>query len=176
MLSDRVSVMMQQVHDMAERTSELSLASLDFTRPYVSAMGFVFRRSEGELGYIGVILSDFSQHAKNIQKNLEVSCLMVEPGEKPIHDKMRFTFICKTEMLMPGNDDRWIQLYRKKYLERYPSASTLMAQPDVRLYELKPFEVRWVMGFGKFRVYVLRESQWLMRTDVDATRADREGS
>lgn len=176
MLSDSEAVMMQQVILIGDKSTELALATLDYSRPYVSAMGFVFRREVGELGFISVILSDLAQHAKNIQRNLEVSCLIMEPGEKPIHDKMRFSFICKADILMPGKDDKKLTYYRTKYIERYPTAVNLLKKEDVRFYELNPFEVRWVMEFGKYRVYVKRQHQWLLRTDVDAERADREGS
>jgi len=174
MFNDSVVVMFQKVQALALQTSELALASLDYSRPFVSGMGYAFRKDEGEFGKFAVILSDFSQHGKNIARNSEVSLLLMEQKNIPTHEKQKATFICSTNILEEGKDDRQIQRYKQIYLEKYPTAKDFFQFPDVRFFEFVPFEIRWVIGNGKYQVFVLRSRRWMQRTDVNETQANRE--
>ncbi|HNV85671.1 MAG TPA: pyridoxamine 5'-phosphate oxidase family protein [Candidatus Omnitrophota bacterium] len=174
MFTDSVVVMFQKVQALALESQELALASLDYSRPFVSGMGFVFKKEEGEFGRFSVILSDFSQHGKNIARNSEVSLLLMEQKSIPTHEKQKVTFICTTNLLDEAKDAKWLQRYKDAYLQKYPTSKDLFQLPDVHFYEFIPFEIRWVIGNGKYQVFVLRSRRWMQRTDVNETQANRE--
>src|SRR5690349_1584264 len=58
---------------------EASLGTVEDGKPYVSAVGYVYRpASEGGLGRLYLLLSDLARHSKNLARSSQASLLILE--------------------------------------------------------------------------------------------------
>jgi len=133
-----------------ERSHEGSLSTLEEGRPFVSAVGFVFRKMKNEAklgGKIYILLSDLARHTRHLKKNPKASLLVVEENrDLPIHERQRLTIL--GEMHRVQSQDEF-ETAKADYLKAFPRSQVFFTLSDFRFYELVAEEIYWIGGFGK---------------------------
>lgn len=150
---------LQAALSLIENSREGALATLDaqdapaqsrdpvFSRPFVSAVGYLYERTAGKYGTTYLLLSDLARHTVNLKKNPGSSLLIVEANQDlPIHERKRVTLLGKAKII---DDKKKFEALKKDYLKIYPRAEIFFTLPDFRFYEIEINEIYWIGGFGK---------------------------
>lgn len=135
---------------LLESADEACLGTLEDGKPYVSAAGVLYEKSgEGETGRIFLFLSDLARHTRNLQKNSEVSLLLVDRTKKqPVQERPRLTV--QGVAVLVQDPDEGAQL-KARYAQRFPGSEIFLSLPDFRFYEVRFHELHWIGGFGAAR-------------------------
>ncbi|HTL47636.1 MAG TPA: pyridoxamine 5'-phosphate oxidase family protein [Verrucomicrobiae bacterium] len=127
---------------------EASLGTVEDGKPYVSAVGYVYRPApEGGLGRLYLLLSDLARHSKNLARSSQASLLILEKKEGvPVHETRRMSLQGKVARVA---DAAFFASLKKEYLQLFPRSEMFFQLPDFRFYEMTPEEIHWIGGFGK---------------------------
>lgn len=137
---------MKEAVTFLRQSSEGALATLETSRPYVSAVGFFYEEDpKGKFGKVILLLSDLAQHTKNINVSPQVSLLVVEKGSAPIHERRRFTIEGQIELAFKDK----FSGYKNNYLKAFPKSGIFFTLADFRFWEISVEKVHWYGGFGK---------------------------
>ena len=137
---------------LLQKTHEASLGTLEDGKPFVSATGFIYESSgQSKYGALYILASDLARHSRNIQKNPNVSLLILEPNPNaPIHERKRVTVQGKTERV--EDKGRFPEL-KAIYLKYFPKSEIFFTLPDFRFYRIEILELHWIGGFGKAETF-----------------------
>lgn len=116
-----------------------------------------------ERGNFYILVSRLAQHTRNLEAQPEASLLFIEPEDeaRQIFARRRLTYRCEVQPIAAGTLE-WTT--RIDLMERHFGAlvSQLSRLADFRLFRLRPFEGRYVRGFGQaFQWQRAKHDDWM---------------
>jgi len=139
----------EEILDILVNTGEASLGTIENGRPYVSAVGYVYRPVDNpeNCGHLYLLLSDLARHARNLVTSSPVSLLVIEKKSGiPVHELRRMSLQGRAARI---RDAALFESLRSDYIKQFPRSEMFFQLPDFRFYQVTIDEVHWIGGFGK---------------------------
>lgn len=123
-----------------------SLATVSDAAPLVSMVQYV---ASADLSSFFILISRLALHTQSIQQNRRVSLMIMEQdsGEKDPQTLARVSIRGEATEMPPTAPD--YEKTKAAYLEKFPRTAINFGLGDFNLYCIKPFNARYVEGFGK---------------------------
>ena len=109
--------------------------------PFGSLIGY----SLDNQGRPYIFVSDLAEHTRNIKKNNKVSLVVFKEDKDDLFNSQRLTFVGKITQV---TDEKEIEILRKDYLERLPTAEQFIDIEDFHFYRLEIEKIHRIGGFG----------------------------
>jgi putative heme iron utilization protein len=109
--------------------------------PFGSLVGY----SVDSEGRPYIFISDLAEHTKNIKKNSKASLVVFKEDKDDLFNSQRLTFVGKITQV---KDEKEIEILRKDYLERLPTAEQFIDIEDFNFYRLETEKIHRIGGFG----------------------------
>ena len=138
---------------LLENAHEGALATLEETRPFVSAVSFIYDptiKSGAQWGKVQLFLSGLARHTRNLQKNPNVSLLVTEAGSAPANERKRLTL---QGTIRRAQDEAAFHEFKMRYVRIFPTSEKLFGFSDFQLFEIEISEIHWIAGFGKIETF-----------------------
>lgn len=132
------------------KEDEASLGTLEEGGSFVTAVNYLFKPGEEErLGDFYLFLSRLARHSKNIEKDPQVSLLVVErdPGVG-LPERNRLTVTGRAEPVTSKQEEKLLGI---QYVRQFLFSEVFFTLPDFRFYRLRPRTMHWIAGFGEIR-------------------------
>ncbi|NET01812.1 MAG: HugZ family protein [Sphaerospermopsis sp. SIO1G2] len=129
-----------------EEFSSIIISTVDAKGiPNASYTPFVMDESKN----IYIYVSGLATHTSNIQINPQVGVLFVEDEAKTtnIFARRRLSFDC-TASLIARESEIWNQIVARFQIRFGEIIEMLISLPDFRIFQLTPYQGRYVVGFG----------------------------
>ena len=95
-------------------------------------------------------MSELARHTKNVRRHPNASVLVMESGETPVYEKKR---VVAQGILEELKDKNRFEVYKKQYLQHYPSSRIFFTLQDFHFFEMKIEELYYIGGFGKIQSF-----------------------
>jgi hypothetical protein len=125
---------------------EAALGTIGESKPFVSAVSYIYNPSAGEFGTVVMLISDLARHTQSIQKNPSVSLFVSEPGAAPVYERKRVSAQGTAKQV---KDPEAFERFKAQYIGTFPSSEKFFGFADFRFYEIQITEMHLISGFGK---------------------------
>ena len=143
---------MEEAIEVLAQGREAVLSTLEGEQPFTSAVGYLYEMPNpaSRFGKIFILMSGLARHTKNVRRHSLASLMVIEAGETPLYEKRRVAVQGELEEMW---DKIRFEIYKKNYLQLYPTAQIFFTLPDFRFFEMEIKELYYIGGFGKIQSF-----------------------